>query len=301
MRAALSFLAARRWAGVGLALLVEVLALALLALAPSSAVVGLPAAVAASIAGTVAVVYGVGEGVALALVGAFVFGALGGWGPGELAALAVWPALVGAAGGFARRVEHQRRQLRRLVNAHEEERRTLAATLHDQSAQTLAGALMTLGAPNGTSQASELIKETIRELRALAVDLSPKALEDYGLCPALTRLAETVTEQTPLTVRVACDWANRLPTECERALFRLVQSALGEAIERDVDTVDISLSGEQDAVVLTLTAHGVAGDEATLPEPASEHLRLLGGKIRATRSDAGAVLTAELPLPVAVG
>ena len=296
MRTALSFLAARRWAGVGLALLVEVLALALLAFAPSSAVVGVPAAVAASIAGTVAVVYGVGDGVALALVGAFVFAALEGWGPGELAALVVWPALVGAAGAFARRVEHQRLQLRRLVNAHEEERRALAATLHDQSAQTLAGALMTLGAPGGTSQASELIKQTIRELRALAVELSPKALEDYGLCSALTGLAETIAERTPLTVRVACDWAERLPLESERGLFRFVQSSLGEAIEREVTTVDISLSGEQEAVVLTLTARGGAGGEPALPEPASEHLRLLGGKISMTGSGPDAIFSAELPL-----
>lgn len=295
MRAALSFLAARRWAGVGLALLVEVLTLALLELAPS-AVVGVPAAVAASIAGTVAVVYGVGDGAVVALVGAVVFATLEGWEPGHLAALAGWPALVGAAGAFARRVERQRHDLRRLVTAHEEERRTLAATLHDRSAQTLAGALMTLAAPDGTSRASELISETIRELRALAVELSPRALEDYGLCPALTHLAETVADRTPLTVRVTCDWDDRLPAERERALFRFVQASLGAAIERERRTVDIRLGCERDAVVLTLAvAGGGRGDPGPL-EPASEHLRLLGGKISTTHSQDGTVLRAELPL-----
>jgi Histidine kinase len=63
-----------------------------------------------------------------------------------------------------------------------------ALTLHDESAQTLAGALLTLRAgqaahdPAGTEteQARELITETIQQLRRLALELSPKALEGIG-------------------------------------------------------------------------------------------------------------------------
>src|SRR5438874_2070702 len=115
MRTALSFLAGRRWAGVGLALLAELLLLVGLSLAPPSATVGIPAAVAAAIAGTVAVVFGVVDGVAVALAGAVTFAALGGWGAGELAAIAVWPLIVAAVGLFARRVERHRFALRELV------------------------------------------------------------------------------------------------------------------------------------------------------------------------------------------
>jgi hypothetical protein len=99
-----TFLARRRWAGLGLAFAVEAAALAVLGLAEPAAVVGISAAVAAAIAGTVAVVFGPWDGALVALGGALVFCLVGGWGTGELVALAVWPAIVIPAGLFARRV-----------------------------------------------------------------------------------------------------------------------------------------------------------------------------------------------------
>jgi signal transduction histidine kinase len=293
----LDFLANRRWAGVGLAVVTELSLLAALAVAPSSAVVGMPAAVAASIAGTVAVVFGVADGVAVALVGAFVFAGLGGWKPGELAALVVWPAMVGAAGLFARRVGHHRVALRQLFSSHEEERRTLALTLHDQSAQDLAAALMTLRGGEETEQARELIMKTILELRELAVDLSPKVLEDYGLNAALARLAEVVSLRAKIDIDVTGDWNPRLSDEAERALFRLVQAALGDAIERGARSVEIALNGEGDSIVLMVAENGGARttEEPVAPEPASEHLRVLGARLTLRRSPTEVVLRAELP------
>lgn len=304
MRRALDFLAARRWAGVGLALLTEVSLLALLALAPASAVVGVPAAVAASIAGTVAVVYGVVDGIAVALAGAAVFAALGGWRPGGLAALAVWPSLVAAAGLFARRVDRHRAALRRLVGAHEEERRMLALALHDGSAQALSAALLTLRSGNGDGpeQARELIGKTIRELRELAVDLSPKALEDYGLGAALRRLAEAAGERTGLSARVGPTWEARLTDEAERALFRLAQAAVGDAVARGAGSVELALLRDGDKVVLAVAEEGGRrlDREPLPPEPASEHVRLLGGRLSMRRSSTGLVLRAELPALVYV-
>ena len=303
MRGVLDFLAARRTAGVGLAVLIELSLLVALARAPGSDVVGIPAAVAASIGGTVAVVFGVLDGVAVALAGAAVFAAVGHWKPGELAALAVWPAMVGAAGLFARRVDRHRAALRSFVATNEEEKRALAQTLHDQSAQTLAAALMTLRrGGNEADKARDLIADTIQELRGLAVDLSPKALEDYGLNAALRTLAEVVSERAQIDARVTGDWDSRLSNEAERALFRLVQASLGGAIERDARSVDITLNGDGDRVVLTLSERGGSEPAEGLvpPEPTSEHLRALGARLSTRRSATDLVLRAELPVPAAV-
>ena len=308
MRASLVFLARHRWAAVGLALLAEITLLVGLALAPPSAVVGIPAAVAAAIAGTVAVVFGVADGVAVAFAGALAFAALGGWGTGELAALAVWPGIVAAVGLFAHRVERHRITLRRLVTAQEQERRSLAQTLHDENAQTLAGALLTLragahhsdaAAAAATEQARTMINQTIQALRELAVELSPKALEDYGLATALARLAETASQRSTTDVHFDADWDGRLPDEAERALFRLVQAALDAGVEHGADTVAIVLTIERGRIVLTVSEHG----EFTAPEgpavhieSAGERLRLLGGKLTVRRSPRGeVVLRAELP------
>lgn len=303
MRGVLAFLAGRRWAGVGLAVVTELALLAALAVAPAAAVVGLPAAATAAIAGTVAVVFGVADGIGVALAGAVVFAALGGWEPGRLAALAVWPVLVGAAGLFAQRVDRQRAALRRLVATTEEEKREVALTLHEQSAQTLAAALLTLrGRGDDADRARELITQTIQELRAMAGDLSPKALEDYGLGPALLTLAQAVGARTQVDTRVTGDWSRRLNDEAERALFRFVQAALGDAILRGARSVDIALDGDTDSVVLTVTEHGGArtAEEPVPPEPTSEHLRVLGARLTLRRSPTDVVLRAELPTPAFV-
>ena len=299
MRGVLDFLAARRWAGVGLAAITELLLLVALARAPGSDVVGLQAAVAASIGGTVAVVFGVVDGVAVALAGAVVFAALGDWKPGELATLAVWPAMVGAAGLFARRVNRHRAALRSFLATSEEEKRALAQTLHDQSAQTLAAALMTLRVGGDEAdQARELIANTIRELRGLAVDLSPKALDDYGLHAALSTLAEVVSARTQIAVRVTGDWDARLSAEAERALFRFAQAALSAAIERVPESVDIALNSEGDRVVLTVSERGgnQPTEGLTPPEPTSAHLQALGARLSTMHSPTVLVFRAELPL-----
>ena len=126
MQGLVAFLARRPWAGIGLALLVEAAILVVLGRADPATVVGIPAAVAVAIAGTVAVVFGPWNGVFVALVGAIVFVLVGDSGAGELAALAVWPAVVAAAGIFARRVGRQRATFRHIVAAQELERQRLA-------------------------------------------------------------------------------------------------------------------------------------------------------------------------------
>jgi hypothetical protein len=81
-----------------------------------------------------------------------------------------------------------------------------------------------------------------------------------------------------------------------------VQAALGDAIEQGVRSVGITLTGEEDNVVLTLVEQPGArqSDEISPPEPTSEHLRLLGARLTLRRSPAEVVLRAELPAPALV-
>ena len=67
MQGLFAFLARRPWAGIGLALLVEAAILIALGRADPAAGVGIPATVAAAIAGTVAVVFGPWNGAFVAL------------------------------------------------------------------------------------------------------------------------------------------------------------------------------------------------------------------------------------------
>ena len=299
MRAVLHYLARRRWAGVGLALLSEVAILGALAFLPVSDTVGVPGAVAAAIAGTVAVVFGVADGVAVAAIGALVFAAADRWQPGGVAAIAVWPPIVAAVGLFARRVDRHRAALRQFVDAHEDERRTLALTLHDDSAQTLTGALLTLraGLESGPEPARELINETIQQLRRLAVDLSPRALEDYGLAAALAHL----TEADGTDVAFEPNWDGRLPEADERTLFRFVQAALGAVREHGAHAAAVALGSERGRVSVTVRAAGATAPNGTplLPASLEERIRLLDGRLATRMEDGELVLTADLPARLA--
>lgn len=299
VRFTLTFLARRRWAGVGLALVAEVAALVGLALAPPSTTVGIPAAVAAAIAGTVAVVFGVLNGVLVALAGALVFAATGGWGAGELAALAVWPGIVAAVGLFARRIAHSRIALGQVLSAQEQERKRIALELHDQTAQMLASALMLLRAASPDDEGSaaaeagdrarQIISEAIQALRALAVELSPAVLADYGLTPALERLAATLSSRSGLDVHLESSWNDRAADEVELTLFRVVQEALAAAVADQASTASVAVRRERGTIVVTVEQHGghSGGSNAAAHAAQRERLRLLGGTLTTASTPRG--------------
>jgi signal transduction histidine kinase len=314
MGALFSMLARRRAAGVGLAILVEIGILLPLAYAEPSAVVGIAAAVAAAIAGTVAVVFGPVDGALVALAGAAVFAAAGGFGAGELAALVVWPAIVAAAGLVGRRVGQQRAALAELVAAHETERQRIASELHDEAAQVLAAALLTLKQVEEATTADEagaasettrrLIQETISSIRDLAVELRPKALDDFGLVPAVDRLASSFAARTGVTVDFdARTEAGRLSPLTEITVYRAVQEVLALVEQTDgAGAVRVTIERAPENVRVAIVGGGLpgrhgAGSGSTFELAAlRERVRLAGGRLSASSGPASASVRLELPL-----
>ena len=309
-----TLLARHRSLGLALAILVEVVLLVPLARANPASVVGIPAAIAAAIAGTVAVVLGPGEGALVAFAGAVAFGTVGGWGTGQIVALALWPTIVVAAGLFGRQVVRQQNALGQLVEAREDERQRLALTLHDETAQMLAAPLMALQdreqgtatplprASNGTARA--LIQETIQSVRALAVGLRPKALDDFGLAAAVSSLAATFTERTKMAVGLDMQIGEtRLPRATEIIVFRLVQEVL-ERIESLHGGGSAQLTiRRQPTDLLVIIDHLVGEAAADVTSGwtselvvARESIRLAGGRLSARTTTTGTSVRATLPL-----
>ena len=76
------------------------------------------------------------------------------------------------------------------------------------------------------------VVETLQDVRRLAVELRPAALDDFGLEPALERLVSGVAEQTGLKVELESRLHNdRLPPEVETVLYRIVQEALTNIVK----------------------------------------------------------------------
>jgi len=128
----------------------------------------------------------------------------------------------------------------RLVATREEERRRLRRDLHDSLGAQLAGLNVQAGAlrrliPRDPDAADELVVElrdelryAISDIRRLAYDLRPPALDDLGLVEALRRLAErygSEDEQLSVLVEVPEDLPD-LPAAVEVAIYRITQEAL---------------------------------------------------------------------------
>ena len=204
--------------------------------------------------------------------------------------------------------------LRRVLEAQELERRRLARELHDQTGQELTSVLLGLKAveeaksdaerAEALAGVHEQVLGTLHDVRRIAVELRPKALDDFGLVAALERLRDTFSEQTGMRVDLESRIRDRLPTEVETALYRIVQEALTNVVKHAQATAVSIVLARKDGVVTavieddgrgfspggTLDGLGLLG--------MGERLALLGGKLKIESSHgAGTTIVAEVPLP----
>ena len=203
--------------------------------------------------------------------------------------------------------------LRRVVEAQELERRRLARELHDQTGQELTSVLLGLKAveeaKSGAERAEALaavreqVVETLHDVRRLAVELRPKALDDFGLVPALERLRDTFAEQTGMRVDLESRIRERLPTDVETALYRIVQEALTNVVKHAQATaVSIVLAPKDRAVTALIEDDGRGftpdgSGEGLGLLGMGERLALLGGRLKIESSHgAGTTIVAEVPL-----
>jgi signal transduction histidine kinase len=181
--------------------------------------------------------------------------------------------------------------LRRVVAGQELERQRLARELHDETGQALTSILLGLKAIEEAGNGQDVRKSvrelrglvvgTLQDVRRLAVELRPKALDDFGLVPALQRLAETFAEQTGIRVHVqAALGDSRLSGETETALYRIVQEALTNIIKHaQAATVSVVLTRKGDRVVAVIEDDGRGFDPT---DTRDERLGLLGMRERIT-------------------
>jgi signal transduction histidine kinase len=151
----------------------------------------------------------------------------------------------------------------------------------------------------------EQVVQTLHDVRRLAVELRPKALDDFGLVPALERLRDTFAEQTGMQVELVSQLRGRLPPDVETALYRIVQEALTNVVKHArAGAVSIVLARAGGSVTALIEDDG-RGFEADERERGGlgllgmgERLALLDGMLKVeSRPGAGTTIVAEVPLP----
>jgi len=199
--------------------------------------------------------------------------------------------------------------LRRVVAAQELERRRLARELHDETGQALTSILLGLKpledgpGRDAVAELHELVVTALQDVRRLAVELRPKVLDDFGLVPALERLAESFGEQTGLKVDFhSAIGEDRLPSEVETALFRVVQESLTNVVKHShANRVSIVLTRRGGGVAVVVEDDGAGFDPADSGDGIGllgmrERLALLDGTLDVESSAGqGTTLVAEVP------
>jgi signal transduction histidine kinase len=144
----------------------------------------------------------------------------------------------------------------------------------------------------------------LHDVRRIAVELRPKALDDFGLVPALERLRDTFAEQTGMRVDLETRLRERLPADVETALYRIVQEALTNIVKHaQASSVSIVLARQAGLVTALIEDDGRGfgrdgGGEGLGLLGMRERLALLGGKLKVESSPgAGTTIVAEVPLP----
>jgi signal transduction histidine kinase len=204
--------------------------------------------------------------------------------------------------------------LRRVVEAQELERRRLARELHDETGQALTSILLGMKAirASGTPAEAERaeadvraqIVQALQDVRALAVELRPSALDDFGLVPALERLAETFQARSGLETLVQANLSGRLPPEVETVLYRVVQEALTNIVKHaGAEHVSIVIRSREKSVAATIDddGRGFAAEDVRAEALGllgmRERLALVGGTLEVESSrDSGTTIAAQVPL-----
>ena len=216
-----------------------------------------------------------------------------------------------------RRSNQQRRELmERLEHAQEEERRRIAADIHDDSIQELSAMdlrLQMLAMQGGADIAAvgelhESVSGTIEKLRHLLFELRPTALDREGLVGALRVYLEHLGSETGIDTELHAEGlVEEPPPDLRATLFRLAQEALANVRKHSnapwVQVVVVTVGA---GVSLTVSDNGEGFDPGSLTAPRPGHLGLstvieraevAGGWCRVA-SAPGAGTTVELWVPL---
>jgi two-component system sensor histidine kinase UhpB len=223
-------------------------------------------------------------------------------------------ALAQAFNDMLDRLEFERRESARLaLRVLEDERNRIARELHDEVGQTLTGVMLQVEGlaakiPEELREQLDELRETARsgteDVRRIAGQLRPEALEDLGLQSALAALATAFGEQAGIAVRRQLEPSVPLSEEQELVVYRVAQEALTNvARHAEATQFELRLDHRHDeAVQLTVRDDGRGIHPGALPSSRGirgmrERAMLIGAQLEIdSRPDRGTAINLSIPL-----
>jgi two-component system, NarL family, sensor histidine kinase UhpB len=176
--------------------------------------------------------------------------------------------LSGAFNEMLDRIETERREsARRELLAQEAERRRVAAELHDEIGQTLTAITIQAEraaesdpelAAEALRQVADSVRESLDEVRRIARELRPEALDDLGLVNALIALCTRIGAHDGFKVRR--ELQGKLPAlspDVELVIYRIAQEGLTNALRHSGgSSATLSLAADAETLTLRVTDDG---------------------------------------------
>jgi two-component system, NarL family, sensor histidine kinase UhpB len=221
-------------------------------------------------------------------------------------------ALTTAFNDMLDRLETERRESgRRALAAQEQERSRVARELHDEVGQVLTGVMLELeqaakAAPDGNggrlAEAREAVRQSLDDVRRIARELRPEALDHLGLQSALRSLLTEAAAHKGLRVeRELALTRTDLSPEVELVVYRVAQESLTNVLRHSGATKVVVALEEIDGGVRLV----VRDDGSGLPPDAGgdgiagmrERALLAGGRLTiGSPPGGGTEVRLEVPL-----
>ena len=207
--------------------------------------------------------------------------------------------------------------LHHAISAQEAERKRLARELHDETGQSLTSILLRLKVLQSETDPEViqdrlnglryLTSQTLEEVRRLALDLRPMALDDLGLVPAIRWYVQQYAERNSLAIKLnVAENIQRLPADLEIVLYRAVQEGLTNITRHaQAQHATVNLERLASSVWLTITDDGKGIQPGSNNrggmglEGMRERVMLVGGQLRLDSTPGvGTQIMVELPVQV---
>lgn len=156
-----------------------------------------------------------------------------------------------------------------LIDAEERERQRIAADLHDGIGQLFSTVKLNLSSlfqriqfqqaedQNLANKVEALVDESCKEVRSIAHQMMPNVLLRAGLASAIRDFIDQIDAQT-LQIHLEINGLQeRLDTDVETVLYRVLQECVNNVIKHAQATkLDIQLSKEEEGISLTIEDNG---------------------------------------------
>lgn len=212
------------------------------------------------------------------------------------------------------RLEAERREATgRVLAGQEAERLRIAQELHDQVGQELTAVLLALARVRAgvqpplrddVSDVQEAVRASLEDVRRIALELRPEALDDLGLVSALAVLGERFGQQSGVNVDQHVDATlPELDPESELVVYRVAQEALTNvARHAGVDRAELSMHASDGGLVMTVSDEGrglaAGAGPGTGMRGMRERAALIGARLQIGPGQAGGcrvTLTVDTP------